>query len=426
MKQKPNDKKKYKRPAGEKKNSAGDNAKKPVHSDGKVKGSITGERPSAQRGSSYVRREQKYKYTGSFDLADSFEAEERKKAASAAEGSGRERQENKKSAPKKNTRSKKEPFEERRPAKRSFNDEIISEIDVEGGIKTRAKCEYIPFDSGNDDDIDPSFFYGEERAVPAFKGESAGRRRKTEDGGILGIVAGRNAVRELLKSGRSVDKLYVKGGDREGSIVVIIAEAAKRRIPVIEVSQEKLSQITGGANHQGVAALAAEKQYVDVEGILKIAKDRGEKPLIVIADGIEDPQNLGALIRCAECAGAHGVIIPKRRSVGLTPIVAKASAGAIEHVAVAKVTNLSDTIVKLQKEGVWVFAAEAGGAPYYETDFNVPAAIVLGSEGFGVSRLVKERADAIVSIPMYGKVNSLNVSAAASVILCHAARMQRT
>lgn len=241
-----------------------------------------------------------------------------------------------------------------------------------------------------------------------------------------GAVAGRNSVRELLKSGRSIDKLYVKSGEREGSIVVIVSEAIDRGVPVVEVSQDKLDQLSGGANHQGVVAFAAEKEYTDIEGILEIARERGEKPLIVIADGIEDPQNLGALIRCAECAGAHGIIIPKRRAVGLTPAVAKASAGAIEHMAIAKVTNLADAVMKLQKDGIWVFSAEAGGTPYYEVDFNLPAAIVLGSEGFGVSRLIKERSDMTISIPMYGKVNSLNVSAAASVILCHAARMQRT
>lgn len=246
----------------------------------------------------------------------------------------------------------------------------------------------------------------------------------SEDRETPGAVVGRNAVRELLKSGRSVDKIYVKGGDREGSIVVIVAEAVERKIPVIEVTSEKLNQLSGGANHQGVVALAAEKEYTDVDGILKIARDRGETPLIVIADGIEDPHNLGALIRCAECAGAHGIIIPKRRAVGLTPVVAKSSAGAIEHMAIAKVTNLADTIEKLKREGIWIFAAEAEGTPYYKVDFNLPAAIVLGSEGFGVGRLIKERSDFTVSIPMYGKVNSLNVSTAASVILCHAARAQ--
>ena len=189
--------------------------------------------------------------------------------------------------------------------------------------------------------------------------------------------------------------------------------------------EEKLEALAQGTTHQGVVAMAAEKEYTDVDGILAIAAERGETPLIVIADGIEDPHNMGALIRCAECAGAHGIIIPKRRSVGITPTVAKSSAGAIEHMAIAKVTNISATIDELKKKGLWIFASEAGGAAYYETDFNTPAAIIFGSEGFGVGRAIKEKCDFIVSIPMYGKVNSLNVSTAASVVLCHAARMQR-
>lgn len=237
------------------------------------------------------------------------------------------------------------------------------------------------------------------------------------------IVAGRNAVRELLKSGRSVDKLFVRAGDREGSITVIVAEAIRMGIPVIEVENTRLDTMTFGAHHQGVAAMAAEKQYVDVETIVEIARERGEKPLIVIADGIQDPHNLGAIIRCAECAGAHGIILPKRHAVGLTPVVATASAGALEHMAVAKVQNIASTVEKLKEMGLWIFAAEADGVPYYETDWNVPTAIVFGSEGDGVSRLVRERSDFVVSIPMYGQVNSLNVSTAASVILCHAARV---
>ncbi len=241
-----------------------------------------------------------------------------------------------------------------------------------------------------------------------------------------GMVVGRNSVRELLKSGRSVDKIFVKNTGREGSLTVIVAEAIAKKIPVVEVTQEKLDYMAGGVNHQGVVAMAAEKEYTDVDGILKIAEERGETPLILIADGIEDPHNMGALIRCAECAGVHGIIIPKRRNVGITPTVSKSSAGAIEHMAIAKVTNISQTVDVLKKKGLWIFAAEAGGSPYYETDFNTPAAIIFGSEGFGVGRALKEKCDFIVSIPMYGKVNSLNVSTAASVILCHAARMQRT
>ena len=236
------------------------------------------------------------------------------------------------------------------------------------------------------------------------------------------IVSGRNSVRELLKSGRSVDKIFVRTGDREGSITVIVAEAIRLGIPVIEVDGSKLDAMTCGAHHQGVAAMAAEKQYVDLETIVNIAHERGEKPLVVVCDGIEDPHNLGAVIRCAECAGAHGIVLPKRHAVGLTPVVTSASAGALEHMAVAKGQNIAAAVEKL---GLWIFTAEAGGTPYYETDWNCGAAVVMGSEGQGVSRLVREKSDFIVSIPMYGKVNSLNVSTAASVILCHAARMQR-
>lgn len=240
-----------------------------------------------------------------------------------------------------------------------------------------------------------------------------------------GLVIGRNAVRELLRSGRAVDKLLVQRGEREGSIVVLVAEAVEMHIPVIEVEKVKLDSMSCGTPHQGVIAMAAEKEYSTVDDILDIARERGEKPLIVISDGICDPYNLGALIRCAEGAGAHGLIIPKRRNAGLTPVVSKASAGAIEHLAVAKVSNIAATVEDLKKKGVWVFAAEAGGQMYYDTDFDLPAAIVFGSEGNGVSQLVKKCCDMTVSIPMYGKVNSLNVSTAAAVILYAAAKGQR-
>ena len=240
-----------------------------------------------------------------------------------------------------------------------------------------------------------------------------------------GIVIGRNAVRELLKSERDIDKIFVQRGEREGSIIVLAAEATARHIPLVEVEKVKLDKMTGGANHQGIVAMAAQKQYSTVEDILLIAEERGEKPFIVISDGITDPHNLGALIRCAEGAGAHGIIIPKRRSVGLTAAVTKSSAGAIEHMAIAKVTNIAATVELLKKKGVWVFAAEAGGDAYYDTDFNCAVAVVLGSEGDGVSSIVKEKSDYIVSIPMYGKVNSLNVSTAAAVILSEVARQQK-
>ncbi len=323
-----------------------------------------------------------------------------------------------------------------RPEKKKF--ESVEDFYSQKSTQSR----YIPvdlYDDGDDiipdtadvyDSFEPYSDRGGKKNDRGGKNGKKGQRRYEDsdgrDGGVPGAVVGRNAVRELLRSDRSVDKLYVKSGSREGSIVVIVAEAVSKKIPIVEVTDSKLDSMAGGSHHQGVVALAAEKQYTDIESILQIAKDRGETPLIVIADGIEDPQNLGAVIRCAECAGVHGIIIPKRRAVGLTPIVTKASAGAIEHMAIAKVSNLADAVEKLKKAGLWIFAAEAGGTPYYEADFKVPAAIVLGSEGFGVSRLIKERSDFTVSIPMYGKVNSLNVSTAASVILCHAARMQRT
>ncbi len=261
------------------------------------------------------------------------------------------------------------------------------------------------------------------------KNEKNRFREKNESGfeqeASGGAVVGRNAVRELLKSGRAIDKIFVRKGDREGSIVVIVAEAVERGIPVIEAEKGKLDMLAGDAPHQGVVALAAEKEYCQVEDIIAIAEQRGEAPLIVISDGITDPYNLGALIRCAEGVGAHGLIIPKRRAVGLTPAVSKASAGAIEHLAIAKVSNIAMTVESLKKLGIWTYAAEAGGSAYYETDMSGPCAIVLGSEGEGVSDLVKKKCDYIVSIPMYGKVNSFNVSTAASVILSEASKQQR-
>lgn len=241
-----------------------------------------------------------------------------------------------------------------------------------------------------------------------------------------GLVIGRNAVRELLRSGRTIDKLLVQKGEREGSIVVLVAEAVERHIPVIETDRVKLDKLTNYSVHQGVVAMAAEKEYCTVEDILAIAEERREKPFIVIADGITDPHNLGAVIRCAEGVGAHGLIIPKRRAVGLTPAVSKASCGAIEHLAVAKVTNIAATVEELKEKGIWVFSAEAGGTAYYDTDFNCPCAVVLGSEGDGVSKIVKDKSDYIVSIPMYGKVNSFNVSTAAAVILAEVSKQHRS
>lgn len=237
-----------------------------------------------------------------------------------------------------------------------------------------------------------------------------------------GAVIGRNAVRELLRSDRTIDKILVQRGERTGSITVLVAQAIERGIPVIETDKNKLDSTAGYAPHQGIIAFAAEKEYCSVEDILQIARDRDEAPLLVICDGITDPYNLGAIIRCAECCGAHGLIIPKRRAAGLTPLVTKASAGAIEHLAIAKVSNIASTVESLKEAGVWVYAAEAGGESLYRTDFTGPCAIVMGSEGNGVSQLVTKLCDGTVSIPMYGKVNSFNVSTAAAILLAEVAR----
>ncbi len=237
-----------------------------------------------------------------------------------------------------------------------------------------------------------------------------------------GLVIGRNAVRELLKSDRAIDKLLVQRGERTGSIVVLVAQAIEKGIPVVETDKAKLDAMAGFAPHQGVIAQASEKEYCTVEDILAAAREKNEPPFLVLCDGVTDPYNLGAIIRSAVCCGAHGLVIPKRRASGLTPLVTKASAGAIEHLPIAKVANIANTVEQLKKEGVWVFAAEAGGPNVYDTDFTGPCAIVMGSEGDGVSQSVVKACDGIISIPIYGEVNSFNVSAATAIILAEVAR----
>ena len=256
-----------------------------------------------------------------------------------------------------------------------------------------------------------------------FDRRPATPREETEVGN--GAVIGRNAVRELLRAGRPVDKILVQSGEREGALVPLVGEALAKGIPVVETEKRKMDQIAGHAPHQGIIAMAAEKEYCEIEDILAIAAERGEKPLIVVADGISDPYNLGAVIRCAEGCGAHGLIIPKRHAAGLSPVVTKASAGAIEHLAIAKVPNIAAAIETLKKNGLWIYTAEAGGTDLRETDMGGAVAIVLGSEGDGVSELVRKKSDFVVSIPMYGHVNSFNVSTAAAVLLCEAAYQQR-
>lgn len=237
------------------------------------------------------------------------------------------------------------------------------------------------------------------------------------------VICGRNAVRELLKSGKPVDKILVrKGGEREGSITLIVAEAIAAKIPVIEADRRKLDEY--GENNQGVCAIIPEREYASLEDIYAKAESKGQQPFIVIADHINDPHNLGAVIRSACCAGAHGVIIPKRNCATLNATAVKASAGASEYVPVCRVPNIASVIEELKKKNIWVYCAEADGSDLYSCDFGGGIAIVLGSEGGGVSRVVRERSDFCVSVPMYGQINSLNVSAAAAVILFEAAKQR--
>ena len=231
------------------------------------------------------------------------------------------------------------------------------------------------------------------------------------------LVAGRNAVNELLASGREIDQIIVEKGKREGSLSVILAKAAARGIPIKDVAREKLNALCPQTNHQGIAAYAAMVEYCSVSDILDLAAEKGETPFIVVCDEIEDPHNLGAIIRTAECCGVHGVIIPKRRSCGINFAVSKAACGALEYMKIARVTNLAAAIDELKESGVWVYAADMDGVDCEKQDFSGPAALVVGSEGRGVGRLVKEKCDVIVSLPMRGRITSLNASVAAGVLL---------
>lgn len=258
-----------------------------------------------------------------------------------------------------------------------------------------------------------------------FKDFRKDRRDFSESNEDVGeAIYGRNAILELLKTDREIDKIFILSGEREGSVKLIESKARERGIPVIDAPKEKLDRLSNGGVHQGVAAFASVVEYVDVDDIFARAEERGHAPFIVIADGIEDPHNLGALIRCADAAGADGLIIPKRRNAAVTAVTVKSSAGAVEHLPIAKVANIAMTIDSLKKRGVWVYGAEAGGTSVYDTDMTGAAAFVFGSEGSGISRLVTEKCDHIVSIPMHGQVNSLNVSCAGAVVLCEAARQR--
>lgn len=229
------------------------------------------------------------------------------------------------------------------------------------------------------------------------------------------LLVGRNPIREALRAGRDIEKLLVARGELIGSAREIVAMAHEQKIVVQEVDRARLDAMA--PNHQGLIAVASAYAYKTVDDMLALAKERGEDPLLVILDGVTDPHNLGAIIRSAECAGAHGVIIPERRAVGLTPSAVKASAGAVEYLPVAKETNLTRLIERLKKENIWVYGAAMNGEDYRKVDFSGPAAIVIGSEGEGISRLVAESCDKLVSLPMKGHIDSLNASVAAGILL---------
>ena len=240
----------------------------------------------------------------------------------------------------------------------------------------------------------------------------------------MDVLAGRNAVSEGLKSGRAIDHIEVARGERTGSIVAIVAKAKERGIPVKEVDSRKL-EFLAGKNHQGVAAVAACKEFSSLADVFALAQERGEPPFLVICDELEDPHNLGAVIRTAECAGAHGVIIPKRHSAGLTGAVYKASAGAVEYMPVVRVTNIADTVNELKEKNVWVFGLDMDGTSWDKTDLSGAVALVIGSEGHGISRLVRERCDGIVSLPMVGHINSLNASVAGGILMYEVLRRRQ-
>ena len=239
------------------------------------------------------------------------------------------------------------------------------------------------------------------------------------------VLVGRNAVTEALKSGRGINKLWIASGDREGSVAEIAALAKERGIVVQYVERAKIESLAGGHRHQGVLAYVAPVPYAELDDILKAAEEKGEAPFLVLLDELEDPHNLGALLRTADATGVHGIRIPKRRSVSLNATVAKTSAGAVEYVPVARIGNIAQTLKKLKEKGFWVAGADMDGEKaYYEADLTGPLVLVVGSEGRGMSRLTKEACDFIVSMPMVGRINSLNASVAGSILMYESMRQR--
>ncbi|MBR3942827.1 MAG: 23S rRNA (guanosine(2251)-2'-O)-methyltransferase RlmB [Clostridia bacterium] len=237
-----------------------------------------------------------------------------------------------------------------------------------------------------------------------------------------GRIEGRNPVMEALKSGKTIDKIYLLKGDGQGSIVKIRSLAKQKKIPIVEIDRKKMDEMSVSHSHQGVIALVPPVDYVTVQDILKRAEQKGEKPFIVVLDEVEDPHNLGSIIRTANGAGVHGILIPKHRSTGITATVAKVAAGACFYTPVAKVTNLAQTMEELKEQGVWFYGADMDGEKtVFETDFSGGCGIVIGNEGKGISRLVREKCDFIVNIPMHGEIESLNASVSAGIFMYQAA-----
>ncbi|MDO4545866.1 MAG: 23S rRNA (guanosine(2251)-2'-O)-methyltransferase RlmB [Bacillota bacterium] len=236
-------------------------------------------------------------------------------------------------------------------------------------------------------------------------------------------ITGRNAVLEALKAGREIEKITVVKG-AEGSARQIIAKAKDKKIPLYYSDRSRMDKEAGGTNHQGVIALVSDYRYCSVEEILQRAEERQEPPFVIILDGVEDPHNLGAVMRTAECAGAHGIIIPKRRAVGITEVVTKTSAGAAEHILCARVTNIGATLDQLKAKGLWIGACDMGGPDYFKQDLTGSLGLVIGGEGEGIGRLVKEKCDFVVSIPMMGRISSLNAANAASILMYEVVRQR--
>jgi len=239
------------------------------------------------------------------------------------------------------------------------------------------------------------------------------------------VLIGRNAILEALNNEKPMDKILMKRGGVEGTLRVIASKARERGIVLQEVDKSKLDELSESGNHQGVVGLCPAKGYAEIEEILAYAEGRKEEPFILVLDGIMDPHNLGAILRSAEASGVHGVILPKRRSVGLTPVVVKTSSGAVEHILVSRVGNLSDAIVKLKNNGLWIACADLEGSELYNADLSGPIALVIGSEGTGVSRLLVKNSDFSVKIPMFGRIQSLNASVAAGILMYEVVRRRK-